>query len=351
MTASSGFQRQHLPQLAASLSRTLMAMGVRAVVAAGWSVDDRAAAEFARVFYDRMLGGETFGIAVRAARIACSPDRRWRVEHVGRLPVLRRPGVPTLGPARCPSTASRPVSADELVRALDALAIRAGDPGADRDSIADDVRALQDLVTNPWDRRGDVWTALGSAFGECGALADSVRVYRKALTCADSNVPLKAVEQLANLEVRLAAALESSRPPDAAELADLAALVPDAPIPTATELREMAQARIETLLTLGRTAERVAISAGFWKAVAASTHGRTRTTALRTATRAYAEVWRIDGKPYGANSRSSSTGPAACSCRANARRSWRPSPPRTSPVLPPTSGDALPILTWRSPER
>jgi hypothetical protein len=114
-------------------------------------------------------------------------------------------------------------------------------------------------------------------------------------------VSLKAVEQLANLEVRLAAALESSRPPDGGELADLAALVPGASPPTATELRETAQARIETLLTLGRTAERVAISAGFWKAMAKSTKGRARTTALRTAARAYAEVWRLDGKPYGAN--------------------------------------------------
>ena len=220
---------------------------------------------------------------------------------MGRLPVLRRPGIPAGGGSR-PSVGGEPSGFGRRARAgAPRLAIHAGDPGADRNSIAADVRALQDLVTNPWDRRGDVWTALGSAFGECGALADAVRVYRRALTCADSDVSLKAVEQLANLEVRLAAAIESSQPPDAGELADLAALVPDAPPPTATELREMARARIETLLGLGRTAERVAISAGFWKAVAATTTGRARTTALRTATRAYAEVWRLDGKPYGAN--------------------------------------------------
>ena len=162
------------------------------------------------------------------------------------------------------------------------------------------MRALEELAIKPWDARGDVWAALGGGFGECGALADAVRAYRKALMCADAHVSLRAVEQLANLEVRLAAALESTRPPDAAELAALAALTPDAPSVTATELRETAKERIATLLLLGHTAERVAISAGFWKAVAASTRGRTRTTALRTATRAYAEVWRIDGKPYGA---------------------------------------------------
>ena len=43
-------------------------MGVRAVVAAGWAVDDDAAALFARTFYERMLSGVPFGRAVHQAR-------------------------------------------------------------------------------------------------------------------------------------------------------------------------------------------------------------------------------------------------------------------------------------------
>ena len=44
-------------KLAASLSRELIEMGVRAVVAAGWVVDDDAANEFAKAFYTAMLDG------------------------------------------------------------------------------------------------------------------------------------------------------------------------------------------------------------------------------------------------------------------------------------------------------
>ncbi len=44
-------------------------MGVRAVVAAGWAVQDNAAKEFAQKFYEYMLGGETFGRALKTARI------------------------------------------------------------------------------------------------------------------------------------------------------------------------------------------------------------------------------------------------------------------------------------------
>jgi hypothetical protein len=61
-----GADNAHL--LAASISRELMQIGVRAVVAAGWSVDDTAAVAFAKAFYVEMLRGTGFGDAVTAAR-------------------------------------------------------------------------------------------------------------------------------------------------------------------------------------------------------------------------------------------------------------------------------------------
>lgn len=57
-------------RLAASISRELIEMGVRAVVAAGWAVRDDAALIFAERFYDEMLNGATFGRALMEARIA-----------------------------------------------------------------------------------------------------------------------------------------------------------------------------------------------------------------------------------------------------------------------------------------
>lgn len=54
--------------LAANVGIQLIRMGVRAVVAAGWVVDDAAAATFADEIYRLMLGGEPFGKAVELAR-------------------------------------------------------------------------------------------------------------------------------------------------------------------------------------------------------------------------------------------------------------------------------------------
>ena len=55
-------------RLAASVSRQLIDIGIRAVVAAAWAVDDAAASTFADTFYDRLLDGDYFGNAVLDAR-------------------------------------------------------------------------------------------------------------------------------------------------------------------------------------------------------------------------------------------------------------------------------------------
>ena len=58
-------------QLAASIGVQLIRNGVKAVIVAGWAVNDESALDFAEVFYDRMLNGYSFGDAVREARMHC----------------------------------------------------------------------------------------------------------------------------------------------------------------------------------------------------------------------------------------------------------------------------------------
>ena len=54
--------------LAASLSKQFIESGARAVIAAGWAIDDGAARVFAKTFYEEMIQGGEFHEAVRAAR-------------------------------------------------------------------------------------------------------------------------------------------------------------------------------------------------------------------------------------------------------------------------------------------
>lgn len=57
-------------KLAANIGTQLIRIGVKAVIAAGWAVNDDAALLFAEVFYDRMFNGSHFGDAVKDARDA-----------------------------------------------------------------------------------------------------------------------------------------------------------------------------------------------------------------------------------------------------------------------------------------
>lgn len=55
-------------QLAANLGTQLIEIGVKAVIVAGWAVNDSAALDFAERFYQCLFEGQTFGEAVQAAR-------------------------------------------------------------------------------------------------------------------------------------------------------------------------------------------------------------------------------------------------------------------------------------------
>jgi CHAT domain/Lecithin:cholesterol acyltransferase len=55
-------------KLAANIGIQLIEIGVKAVIAAGWAVNDDAAKDFASIFYNKMFAGYSFGDAVKEAR-------------------------------------------------------------------------------------------------------------------------------------------------------------------------------------------------------------------------------------------------------------------------------------------
>ena len=115
-----------LPRLAAGLAREFMAIGTRAVVAAGWPIADSAALAFAEAFYDRMLGGAVFGDAVAAGRIAASEGsggQTWAAYQCYGDPAFDL-AVPR---SKQRAATSDPISRDDLVHRIAALGIRASD--------------------------------------------------------------------------------------------------------------------------------------------------------------------------------------------------------------------------------
>lgn len=201
--------------LAANLAVQFIRMGVRAVVAAGWAVDDGAATVFAETFYRRMLDGESFGEATRAAR-----EEIW----------LRFPDCNTWGAYQCygdpgyrlrgGEAARRPSAAkfrapSQLVAELENLARRLkvenrpGDAGEElsrvEGNIAGLVARIPEAQREKWLNRADISAAEGLAWGEARCWRRAIPCLERALAASKGDCPLKVVEQCANYQVRYAA--------------------------------------------------------------------------------------------------------------------------------------------------
>jgi hypothetical protein len=200
------------PALAASLAEGLMNAGVRAVIAAGWTVDDDAAMAFAEAFYGKFLRGEPFGDAVRAARQKVLADYR----HTNTWGAFQCYGSPDYWLRRegeLVQITSDPVSRGELIARLRSLADRAsGAQPPDVAQLLTEFRNYKQLITTTerW-RDGQTLAELATVAAQLGEFAEAIDLYRGALGGARALAPLQVVEQLANMLARLAPGLASGR--------------------------------------------------------------------------------------------------------------------------------------------
>ncbi|MCB1034076.1 MAG: CHAT domain-containing protein, partial [Acidobacteria bacterium] len=214
----------HRNLLAANLGLKLIEIGVRAVVVAGWTVDDRAAETFARVFYEELFAGEDFGRAVKSARQATYrlyPDTNtWGAYQCYGDPAFRLLPRRKAWEYRAPSWVSpvRPVQDLMNIRSRARTGSRAAE-------LRREVEAIEATLTQSypeWMRLGRVREALGRAWAELADLTAwdlggssgeakprdlpafdrAVESLRAALLCEDGEVSLDVRGELTTLEVR-----------------------------------------------------------------------------------------------------------------------------------------------------
>ena len=189
-------------ELAANLGEQLIEMGVRAIVAAGWPVDDGAALEFANTFYDEMLSGEKFGLAVWKARMKTFEEHR-SSNTWGAYQCYGDPDYQLF--ERYRGRGSRTefplVARDELVMELDNCVSDARAGGSGR---PDKIEGFERHPRFPsaWRDSAAIATAFGRAYAEIGNWDAAMRHYRRAVDLEDGTVTLKDIEQLGNAESR-----------------------------------------------------------------------------------------------------------------------------------------------------
>ena len=255
-------------KLAANLATEFIRMGVKAVIAAGWAVNDRAAETFANTFYSLMLDGRRFGEAVRDARKATylhhHGSNTWGAYQCYGNPDFQ---LKLSGNSGSNSYKEEAVSEAELASKIDQIGNDAIISGANIDSLQKKLDFLVEKISDHWMNR-DVHEALGRAYGEIGALRKATRHYKAALEDNNSSASLQTIEQLANLQAKLAVKQwqDSSSEEDQ---------------PTSAELVNEAIDMMNDLLKFGESSERLSILGSAYKRKAWITTGNTRIAALK----------------------------------------------------------------------
>jgi hypothetical protein len=202
----SGLRQYNL--FAANVATEFINMGVRAVIAAGWAVDDAAATTFATTFYSHMLAGVPLGESVKRARRE-TYDRHTSTNTWGAYQCYGDPdfrlvqdGVDSADAPSKLSFASPAQAAAEIDDLAATLATAAGTlpdwlPGQ-LDRIGAEATRLG------WMGKGLIRTALGRAYGEALRFEDAVGHYRFAFENDPAAMTARDIEQMANLMSRSA---------------------------------------------------------------------------------------------------------------------------------------------------
>jgi tetratricopeptide (TPR) repeat protein len=128
------------------------------------------------------------------------------------------------------------------------------------------VRAIEERLPAPWLGMAAVRSALGRAYGQLDDFAAAIGHYQAALSADPAELSVKAVEQLANLQIRWGASLagDSGKGGTAA----------------AAEAIRDGRRRLELLLQLGITGERLSLMGSACKRLAMLAEGAERDEAL-----------------------------------------------------------------------
>ncbi|MFC0200071.1 DUF7379 domain-containing protein [Paracoccus rhizosphaerae] len=204
--------------LAANIAIAFMERGSKAVIAAGWAIDDGHARAFADTFYDRFLAGDSFAQAVQAARdkaheagcetdgktessdptwgaYQCYGDSQYQLRSLG--------GLPPQSVKFTKFTArSQVLAALQVVRA-DARFAR---NQADADRLFETVENVEAAVSDQpeWARSPDVLEALGRALAEIGYRDHALAYLDEAIRTSPPTVSVETLELRDMLRVRKA---------------------------------------------------------------------------------------------------------------------------------------------------
>lgn len=239
-------------ELAANLATQFIEMGCKAVVAAGWAVDDAAATSFAEAFYNAMFGGKRFAQAVLQARAATyrqhGSSNTWGAFQAYGDDRYSFPHTYTAKDAT-----SAYVHASHIVADLDMLCARlqGASQAEKKEHYLNSLETIEAAARGPDLQSAAVHEKLAEAWASLDDKARAIGHYRDALAMENGGASLKALERLASLEIDLGADLLEARDKHGHAAGE--------------KYLQSGRERLDLALAIGETTERQALIGAYWK--------------------------------------------------------------------------------------
>ncbi|HRJ52013.1 MAG TPA: CHAT domain-containing protein [Candidatus Thiothrix moscowensis] len=271
-------------RLAASLAQELIRMGVRAVIAAGWAINDDAAKVFSETCYSALLKGHTFGRAVLMARretwsqypnsntwgaYQCYGDPDYKL-------LSRKPNETDADKL---ADAWRFVAEVEVVAELQNLISMADTAQAnDFPWLQERLQQLHRAIPSEWLNHADILYALGRAYGKLEMFGKALDAYRAAIESPESNYPVLLLEDRVSLQTAWALAWKLGKTSE----------IPDSQFAQSPqEFMDDSLKTLKLLDGLGNSQNRLEGEGKFWKRQTMMQSGEERVRALHMMEIAY----------------------------------------------------------------
>jgi CHAT domain-containing protein/pimeloyl-ACP methyl ester carboxylesterase len=272
--------------LAANLAQEFIEMGVRAVIAAGWEVDDDGAKIFSKTCYKQLLSGCTFGEAVTTARkktYESFPDSNtWGAyQCYGDPDYVLMPKNTTGNTLRNSRKRYDFVSINEALILLENMANEADSACTSGfTKQVSNAKNIRKSLPDEWLQNARIQNALGRLYGKLDLYAKAIQAYDLAANLPQDNYPVCMQEDLVSLKTAWALAIHLGEyQPQKNEK-----------VPRKTALFSSAIQLLNILDKFGVSVKRLEERGKTWKRKAITVTGKQRPGALEKMEDAYARA-------------------------------------------------------------
>jgi CHAT domain-containing protein/pimeloyl-ACP methyl ester carboxylesterase len=287
--AAESFSQSRLG-LAANIGTQLIEIGVKAVVVAGWAVNDSAALDFAELFYQYMFERYNFGEAIKKARLAIFEKYGPRNNTWGAYQAYGDPYYKLTNKSRPKSMTYDFVIPEEAEIELGNLLNRVESGGYDSEEIMQKMDAIDKALVQADLSSSRIIELQALLFSALNMYEQAVAKFSDLWKEEKASYSFSATEKFCNTKVKLYAqqVKKAGKSNPALSLVELAKIVKEA-----TDALNEVIVDLEGLNRFGVTVERIDILASTYKRLAIISTGKDKQNAYECSAAKYRQAYEI----------------------------------------------------------